>query len=85
MSRITGILGASIRHALDHREPALEYAMQYGRGLDRVRADRFVEMYVNRSTLDFGAEGRQAVQELLDRAWKARLIPQRVVPEFIYP
>jgi 1,4-dihydroxy-6-naphthoate synthase len=85
MSRITGILGASIRHALDHREPALEYAMQYGRGLDRVRADRFVEMYVNRSTLDFGVEGRQAVQELLDRAWKARLIPQRVVPEFIYP
>ncbi len=85
MSRITGILGASIRHALDHREPALEYAMQYGRGLDRVRADRFVEMYVNRSTLDFGVEGRQAVQELLDRAWKAGLIPQRVVPEFIYP
>mgnify|MGYP000944427237 CR=1 FL=1 len=85
MSRITGILGESIRYALDHREPALEYAMQYGRGLDKTRADRFVEMYVNRSTLDFGEKGRQAVQELLDRAWKAKIIPQRVVPEFIYP
>jgi 1,4-dihydroxy-6-naphthoate synthase len=59
--------------------------MQYGRGLDKTRADRFVEMYVNRSTLDFGEKGRQAVQELLDRAWKAKIIPQRVVPEFIYP
>ncbi len=85
MSRITGILGESIRYALENREPALEYAMKFGRGLDRDRADRFVEMYVNRSTLDFGAEGRQAVQELLDRAWKADLIPGRVVPEFIYP
>ena len=85
MSRITGILGESIRYALDHREPALDYAMQYGRGLDKTRADRFVEMYVNRSTLDFGEKGRQAVQELLDRAWKAKIIPQRVVPEFIYP
>jgi len=85
MTRITGVLEASIRHALENRGPALEYAMQFGRGLDRERADRFVEMYVNHSTLDFGPEGRQAVHELLDRAWKAGLIPQRVDPLFIYP
>ncbi len=85
MARITGVLEASIRYALEHREPALQYAMQFGRGLDAKRADRFVEMYVNHSTLDFGPEGRQAVHELLDRAWKAGLIPERVDPLFIYP
>ncbi len=85
MARVTGVLEASIRYALDHREQALEYAMQFGRGLEKDRADRFVEMYVNRSTLDFGPEGRSALQELLDRAWKARLIPDRVTPLFIYP
>ena len=85
MARITGILEASIRYALEHREPALEYAMKFGRGLDKDRADRFVAMYVNRSTLDFGPEGRRALQELLDRAWKAKLIPHQVEPLYIYP
>ena len=85
MAKVTGILEASIQHALDHREPALEYAMKFGRGLDKDRADRFVEMYVNHSTLDFGTEGRRAVRELLDRAWKAGLIPHQVEPLFIYP
>lgn len=85
MARVTGILEASIQYALDHREPALEYAMKFGRGLDRERADRFVEMYVNRSTLDFGPDGRRAVEELLDRAHRAGIIPERVEPLFIYP
>lgn len=85
MTRITTVLEASIRFALEHREPALDYAMKFGRGLDKPRADRFVEMYVNTSTLDFGPSGRQAVQELLDRAWQAGLIPGRVEPVYIDP
>lgn len=85
MARVTGILEESIRYALDHREPALEYAKGFGRGLDHERADKFVDMYVNRSTLDFGPEGRKAVRELLDRAHAAGIIPHKVEPLFIYP
>jgi 1,4-dihydroxy-6-naphthoate synthase len=75
-------LKASIQYALDHRGEALEYAMQFARDLDTRTADRFVGMYVNERTLDYGEEGRRAVQTLFDRAYEAKLIPNRVVAEF---
>ncbi len=77
------LLLASIRYGLQHRREALDYALQFGRGLDRGQADRFVEMYVNDWTLDFGAKGRRAVAELLARGHQAGVIPNLVVPEFV--
>ncbi len=79
---VNRLLGESIRWGLDHRGEALDYALGFGRGLDRADADRFVGMYVNQWTLDFGPRGRQAVAELLARGHAAGVIPQRVVPEF---
>ncbi len=79
---VTRLLRESIQYGLDHREEALEYALGFGRGLDRAKADRFVAMYVNQWTLDFGPQGRQAVSELLARGHAAGVIPKLVVPEF---
>ena len=62
------MLEESIRAGLDNRDEAMEYALQLGRGLDAELADRFVGMYVNELTCDYGDEGRQAVRELLRRA-----------------
>jgi 1,4-dihydroxy-6-naphthoate synthase len=75
VSRIAGLLKASIRYALDHRQEALDYAMKYARGLDPALADRFVGMYVNDWTVDYGPRGREAVRTLLGRAEKAGLVP----------
>jgi 1,4-dihydroxy-6-naphthoate synthase len=68
MRTISAILRESIHAALAHRDDALRYALGFGRGLDDERGDRFIEMYVNDMTLDYGDEGRQAVRELLERA-----------------
>jgi 1,4-dihydroxy-6-naphthoate synthase len=68
MRAVSQILRASIDAALEHRDDALGYALGFGRGLDDARGDRFVDMYVNDLTLDYGDEGRQAVRELLERA-----------------
>jgi 1,4-dihydroxy-6-naphthoate synthase len=76
MRRVAGLLEASIRHALEHRQEALDYALEFGRGLDREKADRFVGMYVNELTLDYGERGRQAVRLFLERAHGARLVPR---------
>jgi 1,4-dihydroxy-6-naphthoate synthase len=62
---ISKALRESIQHALDHREQALEYAMQFARDLDVRLASRFVSMYVNQRTLDYGADGREAIRKLL--------------------
>ncbi len=75
IARISRALARSIEYGLAHREAALSYALAYARGLDRERADRFVEMYVNRWTLGYGPEGRRAVQTLLDRGAQAGRIP----------
>ena len=75
MQEITDILKASIQYSLDHRAPAVEYALQFGRDLDRDLADRFVGMYVNDWTLDYGAKGREAIKRLLDEGAKAGLVP----------
>ncbi len=80
---VNRLLGESIRWGLDHRGEALDYALGFGRGLDPQQADRFVGMYVNDWTLDFGPRGRQAVAELLARGHAAGVIPKRVVPEFV--
>jgi 1,4-dihydroxy-6-naphthoate synthase len=83
MSRVSALLRASIEHALDHREHAVRYAEQFGRGLDRARTDRFVGMYVNALTLDYGERGRAAVRRFLGEAWDRRLIPAPVEVEFV--
>ena len=81
--KVSRLLRDSIRYALDHREEALEYAMQFARDLPTDLADRFVGMYVNDVTLDYGPDGRRAVQLLLDRAADRGLIPNRVQVEFV--
>src|SRR5262249_43284106 len=83
MREVTDLLQQSIRYGLEHRDEALAHAEQYGRDLDRQRTDRFVGMYVNDWTLDFGPRGKQAVAILLDRAWQAKIIPHRVQVDFI--
>jgi len=80
---VAKLLKASIEYALEHREEALEYALQFGRGLDTATADRFVAMYVNEWTLDYGERGRRAVQTLLDRGFEQGILPKRVQAEFV--
>ena len=75
MQEVTDILKRSIQYSLDHRSEAVEYALQYGRDLDRKLADRFVGMYVNDWTLDYGAKGREAIDTLLKRGAEAGLVP----------
>jgi 1,4-dihydroxy-6-naphthoate synthase len=83
MRVVTELLRQSIRYGLDHRQEALLYAEKYGRDLDHARTDKFVGMYVNDWTLDFGSRGREAVRILLRRAYDAQIIPQPVDVEFI--
>lgn len=80
---VSKLLRESIAYALGHREEALHYALQFGRGLDPERTDRFVSMYVNERTLDYGNDGRRAVQLFLDRGFEAGAIPCRVKVEFV--
>ena len=74
MSTVTAALRESIQYGLDHRDEALAYAMQFARDLDAASADKFVGMYVNERTLDYGADGREAVHRLLDMGHKAGII-----------
>ena len=83
VGKIAALIRESIGYALDHREEALEYALEFGRGLTPEEGDEFVGMYVNDRTLDYGEEGRKAVQMFLDRGFDAGLVPQRVEAEFI--
>ncbi|MEK6768168.1 MAG: MqnA/MqnD/SBP family protein [Gemmatimonadota bacterium] len=76
-------LRGSIGYGLEHRAEALAHAQQYARGMDAERTDTFVGMYVNDFTLDYGPSGRAAVQRLLDEGYRAGLIPERVVAEFV--
>jgi 1,4-dihydroxy-6-naphthoate synthase len=82
ISDVQRLLRASIEYGLAHRQDALDYALGFGRGLDRKKADQFVGMYVNDWTLDFGPRGRQAVTELLARGHSVGVIPTLVTPEF---
>lgn len=83
MKRVSQDIKRSIQYGLDHREEALEYSLQFARGLDAQRADRFIGMYVNELTLDYGAEGKQAVRHLMSEAYKKKIIPNKVKLEFI--
>jgi 1,4-dihydroxy-6-naphthoate synthase len=82
IAKLSGILHDSIAFGLDHRDEAVRHAMQFGRGLDAQRTDRFVGMYVNGLTLDYGERGREAVHRLLGDAQEAGLLPKPVRVEF---
>jgi 1,4-dihydroxy-6-naphthoate synthase len=82
---LSRLLHDSIAYGLEHRDEAIEYAMQFGRGLDRTRTDRFVGMYVNGLTLDYGERGRLAVTRLLGDAEAAGLLPRHVSIEYAQP
>jgi 1,4-dihydroxy-6-naphthoate synthase len=83
MRQISRLLKESIRYSLAHREQALEYALRYARDMDKTLADRFVGMYVNDWTLDYGPRGREAVRQLLDEGHRAGIIPSPVAVEFV--
>jgi 1,4-dihydroxy-6-naphthoate synthase len=83
MQEITDILKTSIQYSLDHRAKAVEYALQFGRDLDRQLADQFVGMYVNHWTLDYGPKGREAITRLLKEGAKAGLVPDAGEIEYI--
>ena len=80
--KVSKLLHDSIAYALSHRPEAVEYALQFGRGLDRAKTDRFVGMYVNDLTLAYGERGRQGLERLMADAYERGLIPQRVPVEF---
>ena len=82
VTRVSRLLHASIAYSLQHREEALDYALQFGRGLDRQKADRFVAMYVNELTLQYGERGKAALQRWLDEAHHAGILPTRVRAEY---
>jgi 1,4-dihydroxy-6-naphthoate synthase len=83
LSSTTNALRDSIQHALDHREEALAYAMQFARDLDPTLANRFVGMYVNDRTLNYGPDGREAIQKLLDIGFDRGIIPHRANVDFV--
>jgi 1,4-dihydroxy-6-naphthoate synthase len=80
---VSRLLRDAIAYSLAHRDEALDYALEYGRGLSRDKADEFVGMYVNDRTLDYGEDGRRAVRLFLARAFDLGLIPRLPEPEFV--
>jgi 1,4-dihydroxy-6-naphthoate synthase len=72
---VTDLLKRSIQYSLDHRAEAVEYALQFGRDLDRKLADKFVGMYVNKWTLDYGPRGRKAIAQLLSQGAREGIVP----------
>jgi 1,4-dihydroxy-6-naphthoate synthase len=83
MRRVSTLLHQSIRYGLEHRAAALEYAMQFGRDMDRQLTDRFVGMYVNALTLEYGARGREAVRRLLAMGHQRGILPRLIEAEFV--
>ena len=83
IQQITSLLKQSIQYSLEHRARGLEYAMTYARDMETALADKFVGMYVNDYTLDYGDKGRAGVRELLHRGSTAGLIPHRVDADFV--
>ena len=82
IAKVSKMLHDSIAYALSHRAEAVEYALQFGRGLDRAKTDQFVGMYVNDLTLAYGERGRRGLERLMTDAFERGLIPQRVPVEF---
>ena len=83
MAECSAALTNSIRYALDNREEALQYAMQFARDLDPQMADKFVGMYVNERTLDYGKDGREAITKLLEMGHAAGIIPYKPAVDFV--
>ncbi len=83
MSTVGAAIRKSIQYSLDHREEALDYAMQFARDLDPQLADKFVGMYVNQRTLDYGTDGREAIRLLLDSGFKAGIIPRQATLDWV--
>ena len=83
MKEISDILTASIAYGLEHRRAGVEHALPLGRGLDHAMADKFIGMYVNELTMDYGDRGRKAIREFLGRAYKAGLIPEPIELKFV--
>jgi 1,4-dihydroxy-6-naphthoate synthase len=83
MATVTTAIRDSIQYALDHRDGALEYAMQFARDLDSSTANRYVGMYVNQRTIDFGEDGREAIRRILDLGFERGIIPMRSQVDFI--
>lgn len=83
MQRLAQILEASIRYGLEHRAQAVQYSLVYARDMEQPLADRFVGMYVNDYTLDYGETGRQAVRELLRQGWERGIIAVEPQVEFV--
>jgi 1,4-dihydroxy-6-naphthoate synthase len=83
LSATTNALRDSIQHALDHREEALAYAMQFARDLDPTLANRFVGMYVNERTLNYGPDGREAIHKLLEMGYDRGVISHRAKVDFV--
>jgi len=81
--QISDILTASIRFSLDHRAEAVTHALQYARDMGRDLADKFVGMYVNHWTLDYGDRGRESIRRFLGRAFEKGLVPRRQDLEFV--
>lgn len=83
MKQIARLIQASIQYALVHRQEALNYALDFARGMDRASTDTFVGMYVNDLTLAYGQEGRKAVETLLEWGFEKEVLPRRVAPDFV--
>ena len=83
MKEVSKYLHASIAYSMENREDALAYAMQFARDMQPELADRFVAMWVNDLTLDYGDRGREAVRRLLDEGHKAGVIPHKVQIDFV--
>lgn len=81
--KITRVIRESVSYAFEHRDAALDYALQFARDMDSALADKFIGMYVNRWTIDYGEEGRTAVRELLARGAAAGLVPEPFRVEFL--
>ena len=82
IAKVSRLLNESIRYGLEHREPAVRHSMKYARGMETESTDKFVGMYVNEYTLDYGERGREAVRLLLERGHAAGIIPRPVELEF---
>jgi 1,4-dihydroxy-6-naphthoate synthase len=81
--KISDILAASIQYSLEHRAEAVRHALQFARDMGRDLADKFVGMYVNHWTLDYGERGREAIRRFLGQAFERGLIPHRQELEFV--
>jgi 1,4-dihydroxy-6-naphthoate synthase len=83
MKQVSKMLHDSIAHALNNRAAAVEYAQTFGRGLNRADTDKFVGMYVNQLTLDYGTRGRAGLERFFAEAYEKKLIPRPIKVEFV--